>query len=143
MPRHHLVGLLVVVAAVAVGCTDEVDVFSLDAGDCFDQVQPGDGSVQSVSSVDCDQPHDHEVYATYDLDDGAWPGSDEVRAEAEDGCRTRFEVYVGTAYADSDLQAAAFWPTEESWQEQDDREVVCFLSDPDGRLTGSMRGAER
>lgn len=143
MRRHHLAGLLLVVAALAVGCTDEVDVFELEVGDCFDQIEPGDGTVESVTAVDCDQPHDHEVYATYDLDDGDWPGADAVRAEAEEGCRVRFEVYVGAPYADSELEAAAFWPTEASWQEHGDREVVCFLSDPDDSLTGSMRDTER
>ena len=143
MQRHHLAGLLLGLALLAGGCSDEADVFELDVGDCFDQVQPGDGTVESVVSVDCDQPHDHEVYAVYDLDDDAWPGAEAVRDEAEDGCRLRFEIYVGVAYVDSELAAAAFWPTEESWREHGDREVVCFLSDPEGPLTGSMQDAER
>jgi hypothetical protein len=34
-------------------------------------------------------------------------------------------------------------PTEESWDELDDREIVCMVASDNGNLTGSMRGTGR
>lgn len=142
MSRCHL-AVALVVTLLLVGCTSDGDVFALEVGDCFDQAEPAGGTVTSVEPVACDLLHDHEVYAAFELDDEAWPGDEAVADAAEQGCIERFEGFVGVEYADSELEAAAFWPTEESWQERDDREVLCYLGHPDEQLTDPMQGSER
>jgi hypothetical protein len=75
--RAGIVGLLaVVVAIVAIGVAvvlvasgeDNSLVLDLEAGDCFrlpdDMSQP---TIGNVETVDCDDPHDAEVFATGEL----------------------------------------------------------------------------
>ena len=55
-------------------------------GDCFDQ--PPDGNIQEVAGVPCDEPHDTEVYAKFDMeggDDAPYPGDAAVQRCADDG----------------------------------------------------------
>ncbi len=135
---------LAIVAGLAFALTAcaEDEVFSLEVGECFDDPDGADRTVESVPVVDCDQPHDHEVFATFELVGSSWPGADQVEEDASDGCLERFEDYIGTTYPESELLASAFWPSEESWA-ADDREVICFVYDPDGPVTGTLEGANR
>lgn len=130
-------GLALVLTACGSG-----EVFSLDVGDCFDDPDGEDRTVGSVPDIDCDQLHDNEVFATFELVGATWPGTDQVAEDAEDGCLERFEGFVGTTYLESELSASAFWPSEDSW-EAGDREVICFVYDPDGPVTATLEGADR
>ena len=125
-----------------VACSSEGDVFSLEVGACFDDPDSLE-QVSEVPVVDCAEPHDNEVYATFDLPDGDFPGIEQVQTAASDGCLgDRFESYVGTPYPESAIFASALWPTEQSWS-AGDREVVCFLFEPEQKLIGSQRNAGR
>lgn len=119
-----------------------VDVFSLSVGDCFNDPGPSD-AVRTLPLVACSGPFDNEVFALFDLPDGPYPGEQIVIDAAADGCLgERFERYVGTPYPRSAIYASALWPTAASWA-QGDREVICFLYEPEVRLVGSQRGARR
>lgn len=118
-----------------------VDAFQMRVGDCFD-----DGSaftseeVNSVPGVPCAKPHDNEVYAVFDVTASSFPG-DAMAEMAHDGCLTRFEPFVGKDYESSSLDIATLYPTRESWQGQNDREVVCAVYDLEGeKLTGTVKG---
>jgi len=129
-----LVALALVVSACGAG-----NVFNLEVGQCFNDPDAVD-EVSDVPIVECDVPHDNEVYYLFDLPDGAFPGISSVQASADEGCLAQFETYVGQTYVDSALGYWALYPTEGSW-EQDDREIVCVLSDWNGgKLSGSMQG---
>lgn len=119
------------------------DVFSIDVGTCFDDQE--EEFVTSVPEVDCAQPHDNEVFAliTYDESD-VYPGRDQMNERGRELCIEQFETYVGLPYAESDLEVFPITPSEDSWNNRDDREIVCALYALDfSKLTGSMRGAER
>jgi hypothetical protein len=120
----------------------DLSAFSFRPGDCWDD-PPLDQVVDSVAAVPCTQPHDAEVYAVYDLDLPVFPGDDEVGTAAESGCIGRFAEFAGVEYAASRLEVVYLNPTQESWDEEDDRSVVCSVSDPDGPTSGSLRGAAR
>jgi hypothetical protein len=118
-------------------------VFDLEEGDCWDDPEDTDSSeVSEVEVVDCDEPHDNEVYLLFDL-----PG-DEFDATAVDegsqqGCLDAFEGFVGTAYEDSRLEIFPITPTSGSWEEGD-REVICSVYDIElEKLVGSMEGSGR
>ena len=134
------VGLLV--AAAAVGCASPGNVFSVAPGDCFDDPDTGVDEVSDVPLVDCEEPHDNEVYAVVELDDGDYPGDDVVLSQAQDICLDAFASYVSEPYTTSELFATWIVPTERSWSDGD-REVVCVLFDGDGPLEGSMEGSGR
>lgn len=120
--------------------TTPVGVFELEVGVCFDDPDQFT-EVETVDGVDCAEPHDNEVYFAADLDDGAYPGDEEVAAAADDLCFASFEPFVGIDYFDSILDFAWLVPTAGSWA-QGDREVICFLYHIDlEKLEGSMEGA--
>lgn len=133
-----LTGLVTLVLACGPG---EGDVFALEVGRCLDD--PGERTgIEEVEVVACDQPHDFEVFALVDLPEGPYPGDSQVADRAREACTDRFAAYVGTEEASSALATAFLVPNEGGW-EGGDREVVCLLYEPDQRLEGSMRGAQR
>ncbi len=108
----------------------DVDVFSFEVGDCFSEA--GGDTVESLPIVSCDEEHDVEVYALYDLPDGDFPGDDVVIESASEGCLERFDAYVGIAYAESVYDINTIFPTENTWNNLFDREIVCLLVRIDG-----------
>lgn len=137
-------GLLVLAAMLmALAACSEGNVFSLDEGTCFDDLddffEEGGAEVDDVPIVDCDELHDNEVYALFDLPDGGFPGVSAVGDEAESGCLDRFEAYVGRDFETSRYVVSWLVPTSQTWG-QGDREIVCFLFDADlAELEGSAR----
>lgn len=126
----------------AIDSAGDVSVFALRVGDCYDDHD--DGEVADVAAVPCDQPHDNEVIALFDLPEGPWPGEDEVRAQGRAGCLERFEAAIGTAYEASDLEVYPITPSRSTWGEQDDREIVCAAYHMEfEKLTGSVLGSGR
>ena len=99
--------------------------------------------VEQLPIIDCDVPHTHEIYATPELDENAvFPGLDALNEFAQVECLEAFEPFVGTSPFDSSLSYTWLVPTLGSWNEKDDREVLCVLADRGGaELVGSQRGA--
>ncbi len=118
-------------------------VFELSVGDCFDRSSE-DGEISDVPIVDCDEPHDSEVFHTFEVEgDGEYPGGEALLAQAEEQCLPAFADYVGLDYANSTLDIFPITPTDGSWSEGD-REVVCALYDLEQEeLEGSMQGAQQ
>ncbi len=105
-----------------------------------------DVMVESVELIDCDDPHEAEVFAQFDVDpddlpegtgpDG-YPGGSELTWFGQDECQDRFEDYTGESYWTSRYDVLVVTPSFSSWSEGD-RAVTCLLVDPDGGvLTGS------
>lgn len=139
-----VVALGLVAAAIAFddGGTDDaggtaVRPDQVAVGDCFSEI-PDDGIVTSVSTVGCDQPHEGEVYALFDLPDGDYPGEEAVTAAADDGCLERLQQDHPTAYDDPDVGVFHLYPTHSSWR-LGDREIVCVALYLDEPRTGSLR----
>lgn len=126
------------------GSTDLTPVLALEVGDCFTEPETDDSDrVVSIPTVDCAESHEYEVYARFDLEDDVWRGADQVEQDAEDGCGSRFEEFVGIALVDSELEVLHLTPTIESWEQNGDRTVKCILQDPSGPVTGSLEDAAR
>jgi Septum formation len=120
----------------------EVGAFRIRLGDCL-LAMPGE-QFESASAVPCDQPHAAEVYEAFNMADGTFPGDAPISAEADRRCGAAFEPFVGVAFEDSEFDVAYTFPTPESWEQLDDREVLCLLTTTSGAPTsGSARGAGR
>ena len=134
--------LLTGLAALLLACgPGDGDVVAREVGRCVDD--PGERTgIEEVEVVACDEPHDFEVFALVDLAEGTYPGEGEVADQARDACTDRFAAYVGIEAPVSTLATAFLVPNEDGW-EGGDREVVCLVYEPDQRLEGSMRGAQR
>jgi hypothetical protein len=139
-----MIGLAVVVLALGLtACSKEVAANNLEVGDCTNQDLAG--AVGEVDTVDCEESHTAEVFAVFDIEGDDFPGTAEIQTEAADGCNgDRFEEYVGVPYAESEIYSTYLVPTEETWNEADDRTVICFAVTQDGSPTeGSVEGANR
>lgn len=139
-----LATLTMLLALSLAGCGllgGEGNVFELAVGDCFDNAEGSDAEVSDVPIVDCAEPHDNEVFHSFEAAEGDFPGDDALVEQAEAECLPAFAEYVGAEYADSTLDIFPITPTSGSW-ENGDREVICALYDVDlEKLEGSMQGS--
>lgn len=126
---------------------DEISVFDLRVGDCFDVATSG--NLTNVNGIDCDDPHGNEVFAIFDIagdDDAPYPGDASVRRRAQNRCTGRlFTDYVGAPFdAQAQFSATSINPTRQTWESAiNDREVICVVTSPDDTpLTRSAQGAE-
>ena len=139
-----IVFLGVLLMTLLAGC-GEGNVFELAEGDCFNDEESEE--VSDVEVVSCDDPHQNEVYAVVSIAEPSelpYPGRDRVSDLAAQLCLEHFEGFVGIPYADSLLDISTLYPTQDSWESLDDREVICSLYDlEDLYMEGSMQGSRR
>lgn len=147
---------LVAGALVLAGCSDskagrkegainkagKISVFDVQIGDCL---MPGDElgtEITDVHAVPCKDPHTHEVFALpeYDEDD-VYPGDEKLRNFADAECISGFNSYTGTEYLESDLFFSYLQPSIRSWNEGDDRRIVCVIVATGDPVEGSARKA--
>ena len=110
----------------------DASVFDLRAGDCI-VGDIGAGQVTRVERVDCEEPHQFEVYREA-LIESSIETFDELAISqyAEEVCRTSLAAYI-PADDDRNLRFKFLQPTEDSWNqvEDPDRVVTCLLFDGD------------
>ncbi|WP_295841582.1 DUF4190 domain-containing protein [uncultured Microbacterium sp.] len=117
------------------------DTFTLTVGACLDDV-PG-GFISSSNLVDCAVPHTYEVFSSFFLPEGAFPGDDAIASAAQEGCDAAFPSFVGIPFDQSALNYQFVAPTESTWADGD-REISCLLYDPAvEETTGSLAGSAR
>lgn len=117
----------------------DADVFTIQVGDCMSESATGE--VQDVPVVPCDQPHESEVFHSYQVPGDTFPG--DFESIVQEQCFPAFQAFVGLAYEQSALDITWLEPTSESWTQQNDRELLCMIFDPAGQTTGSLQGANR
>ena len=116
-------------------------MFTLQPGTCVQNADLLSGPVKTVIEVPCEQAHTHEVYhkVTYTPPDGTYDAT-RISQFASEQCSQSFATYVGIPYDRSKYYFLNFAPTEESWTQKGDREVVCLLFLQGSELTGSAKG---
>jgi hypothetical protein len=124
--------------------SSDADVFSLRVGDCMvDTLSDELAEVSSVPTVPCSEPHDSEAFASTAMPDGEYPGDDAVIEAADTYCYDEFATFVGMSYDESVLEMSSLFPTQQSWDLDDDREILCLVVSADGQVTGTLAGAAR
>ncbi|MFC4556249.1 septum formation family protein [Georgenia faecalis] len=126
-------------ALVLAGCSGS-SVLELEVGDCLRSPDLEAEEVSTVETLECSEPHDAEVYAELTFDGDEYPGTSTVQADSEEFCLAEFEPYVGIAYEESEIYMTTMYPTEESWDQADDRTALCILL-PQEDVTESLEGA--
>ncbi|MEN0024109.1 septum formation family protein [Microbacterium sp. LWO14-1.2] len=120
--------------------SSNIDIFSLKLGDC--KMASATGLIEDADVVPCDQPHDEEVYYEITMDDGEF--SEEAIDTASQECiGDAYTNFVGIGFQDSTLEVYPITPTQQTWDQLNDRVVQCVISDPAGQTTGSLKGAAR
>lgn len=118
-------------------------VFDVSLGDCLMLGDTPSGEVKDLNRIDCDKPHNAEIYAQKDMADGTFPGTEAAVEEAKTYCAQEFGPFVGIPGSDSKLEGQFIHPTQESWDQESDRRIQCVVTDPAGGVTGSMKDAKR
>ncbi len=144
--------LLLVVSAT--GCSifgggddEPASVFSVKPGQCFLAPEEVEAQIADLDEVPCGEPHDHEAYAvvpyeTADEGGDEFPGDEALNAFANGACAQSFGAYVGVDYPDSELFFTYLLPSPRSWQEND-RDVVCLITNAGTQLQGSVKGTKQ
>jgi len=115
-----------------------LDAFDLRVGDCYngDQVE-----VSRVMTVPCADGHDFEIFHSFNLDQEVFPAPEELTDLSIKGCLREFELFVGSSFDVSSLNLSWLYPTEQSWAELGDRQVMCSVRPVDELpRQGSARG---
>ena len=121
-----------------------VDAFEIRLGDCFDDEAFESTEISEIPGVPCSEPHDNEVYAVFDVPDGEWPGDERIEELAYEGCFDRFAGAIGKDYENSVIDYTTIHPSEGSWKQRDDREVICVGYHLEfEKLTSSIIGSGR
>ncbi len=117
------------------GDTAEVRFEDVRLGDCTAEIP--EGVTLTVRVLPCGEPHEGEVYATFELSGDDYPGSEEVERFSLGGCQR--EAVAALPPDDETLYDLVYLaPSEQTW-ERGDRTVSCILSDPTGEpLVGSV-----
>ncbi len=145
-----------VLAATVSGCSvlpwwnddpgEKISVFDLEVGDCTITPQDVTVEVTDLTRVDCSVEHQQEVFAVLPYVDPATderpstrPDEDALNAFADGACAAAFEDYVGVDYRDSDLFFTYLLPSTRGWEQNDDNNVVCFITTTGAMLTQSAK----
>lgn len=109
---------------------------NLRVGDCLPAPE-ANAERLTVLIVPCSEPHNAEVYATFELE-GEWTTLDEVDYASWAGCFDRFSGYVGVPMDRSSLEVMYYPPIEESFRR--DKGVICMLVSSESR-TSSLKSS--
>ncbi len=138
-------GVLLGLACVLVVSCGQGSAFSLEVGECLNE--PRSSEFEDVDKGPCDEPHELEVFAVVQHpagNDVPFPGTGRIEEVAFALCFALFEEYVDRSYADSVLDIVTFNPTRDSWDDIDDREIVCLLYDLESQyMDESMKDSGR
>ena len=151
--------------AVAAGCSSSggsstESVFDATPGQCFTAPTAVKAELSDLTKVACTKPHTQELYADVDyvaagtassgasaaassVSGGAYPGADVLDTFAKGACAQQFKSYVGVDYLNSTLFYTYLLPSARSWEQNDDRTVLCFVTTTGGTLTTSVKGSRR
>ncbi|MCU1658329.1 MAG: hypothetical protein JWO57_2985 [Pseudonocardiales bacterium] len=127
-----------------------VSVFSVKPGQCFDTPKDVKAELSKLSLIPCTHAHTQEAYAVvpYSSTDGsttsAYPGNDVLTTFAQGACAQRYKAYVGVDYPDSKLFFTFLLPSARSWEQDSDRNVLCFVETTGtAKLTTSVKGSKQ
>lgn len=121
------------------------------AGQCFNNVPDPTQQPYAVFVVPCDEPHEFEAYSRTRLELGEpqppgapYPGELVVANAAEAQCITGFAAFVGTSWELSEFDLQTWWPSAQSWVQQNDRDILCAIYPVGGGTTsGTARDSKR
>jgi hypothetical protein len=144
------VALAALAVTLVAGCSNDDDgaaVINLDAtsvGTCLDFGDTIDAEVTTLPVAPCAEPHTHEIYAVVVTEEATYPGFEALEAEAQARCLGEFEDYVGVSAFDSELFFSWLVPTLNSWDREDDRQLICVVGEGNGApLVGTVRNIGR
>ncbi|GGC79754.1 hypothetical protein GCM10011512_02980 [Tersicoccus solisilvae] len=115
--------------------------WALAVGDCTAALD-ATGTLETVDVVPCEAPHAFEVFSSRTMTEPTFPGLDQTDDLAARECRSAFTAFVGVPPDRSRYTVLFLHPTQRSWDEQTDRELLCLAGRSSGGVTGSLKDVE-
>ena len=112
---------------------EDQDVFDLKVGDCLNGLRE-DTELETMPVVPCNQPHEGEVFATFNLTGTERPLQSAIDEQATEGCQDRLAGYSKAAADDPKMDIFFLYPTVESWA-HGDRQITCIATNGSGPLS--------
>lgn len=114
---------------------DEPGVLTFENGDCFrDPARNRADGEQILNTVEC-VGADNEVFTFLTLDDGAWDAA-AVERDGVAGCTRAFrQLWGAPGSGPGRLDAFPVLPTQRSWTQDADRNVMCVVYSRLGAFT--------
>lgn len=113
-----------------------ISVFDIRVGDCLERVE-SDAETSSLDAVPCADRHRGEAISVLSLPDGDYPGDEAVFAAGNRRCSRALAEQVPDARRQG-IEDFYLYPTQTSWEEQDDREIVCIALSSEPRTGSAM-----
>jgi acyl-CoA hydrolase len=137
--------------------TKQISVFSVKPGQCFSAPTSVKVQLSTLTKKPCSSEHTQEAYAVVAFAapgraarptsipslTSSYPGTDVLTTFAQGVCAQRYAGYVGVDYLDSSLFFTYLLPSARSWEQADDRNVICFVTTTGATLTTSVKGSKR
>ncbi len=118
-------------------------VFELEIGDClFNELGKIADEVLEIPLVPCTEEHTHEVFFKAEHPEGPYPGSAAIEEFAERQCVGAYYDYVGVELSESIYYYTYLFPSVSTWNDEKDRQVVCFVVSREQLLTASVQGTK-
>lgn len=118
-------------------------VFELEIGDCLlNELGMIGEDVLEIPLVPCEEDHTHEVFFKAQYPEGPYPGSAAIELFAELQCVGAYYDYVGVELSESAYYFTYIFPSVSTWNDDKDREIVCFVVARDAFLTASVKGTK-
>lgn len=116
-------------------------VFELQVGDCMLSEEGAIvEEVLEIPLVPCSEPHTHEVYGFAEHPEGPYPGAAAIEVFAEQQCVGSYSDYVGVELSESLYYFTYIFPSVSTWNDESDRQIVCFVVSRETLLTASVKG---
>lgn len=112
--------------------------WALEVGDCTTTLDAS-GTVETVDVAPCEEPHAFEVFAATTMAETTFPGMQRAGEDADEECRTAFAAFVGVPLDRSRYTVLFLHPTQRSWDEQTDRQVLCLAGRSGGGVIGTLK----
>ena len=114
----------------------------LKPGDCFEESATAASTYSYAWVVACTMAHDSEVFYSGNLPDGPYPSDSDVEAYVVDNCDPAFKDYVGIDYSKSKYDVSYIFAVEDGWN-SGNHSIVCYVVDPAGDRTSSVKGTAK
>ena len=119
--------------------TEQINIFSLVPGDCFQNPPPSQTvlGVTRVTAVPCTVAHNAQAFAQFDAANAAiYPGSQKLINEAQHGCQQR-ESVLNKSAVNSTMTLRYLFPLLTSWT-TGKRTITCLVVSNARNLTSSL-----